>query len=88
MPEHVTPETKAHPVLFLILFIPLGVSNGYVVVSLGYLLTQHGVSVASVAVLASISLAAQFWKFLWAPLVDTTLTSRAGTSSPARRPDC
>jgi MFS family permease len=77
VPEHVTPEQKKHPVLFLVLFIPLGVSNGYVVVALGYLLAQHGVSVESVAVLASISLAAQFWKFLWAPLVDTTLTIKS-----------
>ncbi|MEI9932103.1 MAG: MFS transporter [Rhizomicrobium sp.] len=76
MPEHVTPETKAHPVLYLILFFPMGISNGYVVVTLGYLLSQHNVSVAAVATLAALSLTPQMWKFLWAPLVDTTLTVR------------
>jgi MFS transporter, PAT family, beta-lactamase induction signal transducer AmpG len=76
MPEHVTPETKAHPVLFLILFFPMGISNGYVVVTLGYLLSQHHVSVTDVATLAALSLIPQMWKFLWAPLVDTTLTIR------------
>jgi len=74
MPEHVTPEGKAHPVLFLILFLPLGITNGYVVVTLAYLLAQHGVTVAGVAGLAALSLLPQTWKVLWAPLVDTTLT--------------
>ena len=53
MPERITPERSAHPVLFLILFLPMGVSNGYVVVTLGYLLTHAGVSVAAVAGLVS-----------------------------------
>ncbi len=74
MPEHVTPEGKAHPVLFLILFLPLGITNGYVVVTLAYLLAQNGVSVAAIAGLAALSLLPQTWKVLWAPLVDTTLT--------------
>ncbi len=74
MPEHVTPEPKAHPVLFLILFLPLGITNGYVVVTLGYLLAQHGVSVADIAALAALSLLPQTWKVIWAPLVDTTMT--------------
>ena len=74
MPEHVTPESKAHPVLFLILFLPLGITNGYAVVTLAYLLSHAGVSVAAVAGLAALSLFPQTWKFLWAPVVDTTLT--------------
>jgi MFS transporter, PAT family, beta-lactamase induction signal transducer AmpG len=71
------PEQKAHPVLFLVLFLPLGISNGYVVVTLGYLLSQNHVSVASVAALGALSLFPQTWKFFWAPLVDTTLTIRS-----------
>ncbi|HVU21796.1 MAG TPA: MFS transporter [Rhizomicrobium sp.] len=74
MPEHVTPEGKAHPVLYLILFLPLGITNGYVVVTLAYLLAQKGVGVAAIAGLAAWSLFPQTWKVLWAPLVDTTLT--------------
>ncbi len=77
MPEHVTPEGKAHPVLFLILFLPLGITNGYVVVTLAYLLAQNGVSVAAVAGLVAFSLLPQTWKVLWAPLVDTTLTLKS-----------
>ena len=74
MPEHVTPESRAHPVLFLILFLPLGITNGYVVVTLAYLLANKGVSVEAVAGLAALSLFPQTWKVIWAPLVDTTLT--------------
>lgn len=72
--ERVTPERLAHPVLFLILFLPMGITNGYVIVTLGYLLTHAGVSVPSVAGLVAVSLLPQTWKFLWAPIVDTTLS--------------
>jgi len=77
MPEHVTPEGKVHPVLFLILFLPLGITNGYVVVTLAYLLSQAGIGVAAIAGLAAWSLFPQTWKVLWAPLVDTTLTIKS-----------
>ena len=77
MPEHVTPEGKTHPVLFLILFLPLGITNGYVVVTLAYLLSQAGIGVAAIAGLAAWSLFPQTWKVLWAPLVDTTLTIKS-----------
>jgi MFS family permease len=76
LPEHVEPESKAHPVLFLILFLPVGITNGYVVVTLSYLLSQAGVSVASIASLAALSLLPLTWKVLWAPLVDTTLNNK------------
>jgi MFS family permease len=74
MPERVTPEPWAHPVLFLILFLPLGITNGYVVVTLAYLLSHAGVSVEAIAGLAALSLLPQTWKVIWAPIVDTTLT--------------
>jgi len=77
VPERATPVPSAHPVLFLILFLPMGISNGYVVVTLGYLLTHVGVSVSDVAWLVGVSLYPQVWKFLWAPIVDTTLTNKS-----------
>lgn len=76
MPEHVEPARKAHPILFLIMFLPLGITNGYVVVTLAYLLSHAGVSVAAIAALAAWSLFPQTWKFVWAPLVDTTLNNK------------
>jgi len=65
-----------HPVIFLLLCIPFGAATGYVSVTLVYLLSHAGVSVASVAGMLAISLLPQTWKVLWAPIVDTTLTSK------------
>lgn len=64
----------AHPFLFTILILPMGVSSGYVTVTLGYLLSQAGVSVEKIAALVAASLLPHIFKFLWAPLVDSSLT--------------
>jgi len=66
----------AHPILFLILFLPLGITNGYVVVTLAYILSQAGVGVAAIAALVAWSLFPQTWKVVWAPIVDTTLNNK------------
>jgi MFS transporter, PAT family, beta-lactamase induction signal transducer AmpG len=69
-------ERATHPAAFLVLLFPFGASSGYIVVTLGYLLSHRGVSVAAVAGLTAISLIPQTWKFVWAPVVDTTLTPK------------
>jgi MFS family permease len=66
-----------HPVVFLLLIVPFGLSTGYLTVTLGYQLTQKGVAAADVAGLIALSYLPQTWKFLWAPLVDTTLTRKS-----------
>ena len=76
MPERVSPERSAHPVLFLILFLPLGISNGYAVVTLIYLLSEAHVGVNDLATLATVSLLPQMGKFLLGPVVDITLTNK------------
>ena len=63
-----------HPFLFTILILPMGVSAGYVSVTLGYLLSQAGVSVEKIAALVAATLLPHILKFLWAPLVDTTFS--------------
>jgi PAT family beta-lactamase induction signal transducer AmpG len=72
------PQAKAspHPVAFLILCLPFGAASGYLVVTLAYLLRQAGVGVLDIAWLISLSFWPQVLKFLWAPVVDTTLTSK------------
>jgi MFS family permease len=65
-----------HPIIYLLLCVPFGASNGYLVVTLGYLLHQAGVSVGAIAALVAIAFIPQTWKFLWAPIVDTTMTSK------------
>ncbi len=72
--ENPTDPKPAHPLIFLILVLPFGVVSGYVTVALGYLLTKDGVSVQAVAALVGASLLPQVFKFLWAPLVDATLS--------------
>jgi len=69
-------KRPTHPVLFLILFVPMGISNGYVVVTLAYLLAAAGIDAVGIAALGAWSLVPQTWKFLGGPLVDTTLTNK------------
>jgi MFS family permease len=74
--ERVVPERSTHPVLFLLMFVPMGISNGYVVVTLAYLLAAAGVSVDAIAMLGVWSLLPQAFKVLAGPLVDATLTNK------------
>lgn len=63
-----------HPFLFTILILPMGVSTGYVSVTLGYLLSAAGVSVEKIAALVAAGMLPHIFKFIWAPLVDATLS--------------
>lgn len=72
-----TGERKAaHPIAFLVLYLPFGAAAGFGNVTLAFLLRQHGVSVPAVAALVAMNLLPNTWKVLWAPLVDTTLSAR------------
>ena len=70
------PARSAHPIVFLFLIVPFGAMGGYLSVAIGYQLTQAGVSVEEVAALVAVSLVPQTWKFLWAPIADTTWTRK------------
>jgi MFS transporter, PAT family, beta-lactamase induction signal transducer AmpG len=76
MTERLLPDSRLRPVVYITLFMPMGITNGYAVVSLAYLLSQAGVSVGAIAGLVGLSLLPQTWRALWAPLVDATLTVR------------
>ena len=67
----------AHPVVFLVLYLPYGIASGYVTVTLGWLLTHAGASVGQVAALAGMAVLPNTWKVAWAPLIDTTLSAKA-----------
>jgi MFS transporter, PAT family, beta-lactamase induction signal transducer AmpG len=62
-----------HPWIFMVLILPFGMMSGYLTVALAYLLTEAGVSVGDVAGLVALSFVPHTWKFLWAPVADTTL---------------
>ena len=67
---------RTHPIVFLVLILPFGVMSGYLTVAVAYLLTKAGVSVEQIAELIAVSFIPQTWKFLWAPLADTTLSRK------------
>ncbi|HEX4051902.1 MAG TPA: MFS transporter [Steroidobacteraceae bacterium] len=65
-----------HPSVFLALYLPFGIANGYVIVTLAYLLPPEGLSISQVAGVIALLYLPQTWKVLWAPIVDTTLSIR------------
>ena len=60
----------------MVLIAPFGTMAGYVSVSIAYHLKQAGVPVAQVAGIVALELLPHTWKFLWAPVTDTTLTQK------------
>ena len=65
-----------HPAVFLFLFLPFGAIPGYVTVTLAFLLADSGVGMETVAGLVALAVLPHTWKVLWAPVVDTTLSTR------------
>jgi len=65
-----------HPVVFAVLNYPFGALAGYLTVAIAYDLAQSGVNLEAIGALIAISFIPNTWKFLWAPVVDTTLTPR------------
>lgn len=63
----------AHPSVFLFLILPFGAMSGYLTVAVAYRLSQAGLGVDQIADLVAVSFIPHTWKFLWAPVVDTTL---------------
>jgi hypothetical protein len=59
------------PAVFLPLFAPFGISNGYVTVTLAFLLGRAGLSAVAITTIIAATLWVQTWKVLWAPIVDT-----------------
>jgi PAT family beta-lactamase induction signal transducer AmpG len=65
-----------HPAVFMFLILPFGAMAGYLVITVVYLLTQAGVGVEDSAALVALSYVPHTWKFLWAPIADTTLSRK------------
>ncbi|MGA7721628.1 MAG: MFS transporter [Ignavibacteriaceae bacterium] len=58
----------------MLLILPYGIMGGYITVTIAFLLTKAGIPLVQVAPLVAMTLLPNILKFLWAPLVDTTLT--------------
>jgi len=69
-------RSHPHPSIYLLLNLPFGAVSGYLSVALAYSLARHGMPVEQIGALIAIYLLPQAWKFLWAPIVDTTMTRR------------
>lgn len=65
-----------HPFAYTVLIVPFGAIGGYVSVAMAFLATQYGLSVEDGALLIASGVAPHVWKFLWAPITDTTLTRK------------
>ena len=61
------------PAVYLVLMLPFGVMGGYLTVAVAYQLSHAGLSVEAIAALIAASYIPHTWKFLWAPIADTTL---------------
>jgi MFS family permease len=64
------------PFTFFFLVLPFGISTGYMSVTLPFLLTGAGLSVAAAAAIVALGASANTFRFLWGPLTDLTLTLR------------
>jgi PAT family beta-lactamase induction signal transducer AmpG len=71
--EKLMQTRHAHPVVFLFLIAPFGMMSGFLSVTLGYVLAQAGLGTEQIAGLIAVSYIPHSWKFLWAPIADTTL---------------
>jgi predicted MFS family arabinose efflux permease len=56
--------------------MPTGISSGFVCIVLPFILTQAGFSVATAGYVVAIAVSANFFRFLWGPIADFTLTPR------------
>ena len=70
------PRPYTHPLVFLLLVIPFGAASGFLGVTIVYLLGRSGVDPVTIAVLTGLSFLPHTFKFLYAPLVDLTLTRK------------
>jgi MFS family permease len=67
---------STRPGTFFFLVLPYGISNGFVSITLPFILTCAGFSVATAASVVAIGLSANLWRFLWGPVADLTLSAR------------
>ncbi|HVU22836.1 MAG TPA: MFS transporter, partial [Opitutus sp.] len=68
--------SSTRPGLFFFLVLPYGINNGFVTITLPFVLTRAGFPVAAAASIVAAGLSANLWRFLWGPVADLTLSAR------------
>lgn len=71
-----SPRPPPHPVVWTVLYVPFGALSGFVTVALTFLATRHGLSITEGSLLNGAQLLTSWLKWLWAPLVDITLSPK------------
>src|SRR5437868_15064789 len=66
---------STHPFVFFFLVLPYGISSGFVSITLPFILTRVGFSVALAESFVAVGVSANLWRFLWGPVGDLTLTA-------------
>ena len=69
-------DAPRYVAVFALLYVPFGITNGYIGVTLGYLLAHAGISTAAIGGVVAVGVSMQIWKFLWAPLIDMFFSYR------------
>jgi PAT family beta-lactamase induction signal transducer AmpG len=67
-------QSRANPVVFLFLVLPSGISQGFISVSLPFILTQHGIPVAVAATITALGISTNIGRFLLAPMTDISFS--------------
>src|SRR5690242_11869409 len=63
-----------HPSVFLLLNLPFGITSGYIVVAIPFLVTRAGLSVLTAASIVGIAITPKALKVFWSPVADVCLT--------------
>jgi MFS transporter, PAT family, beta-lactamase induction signal transducer AmpG len=66
----------AKPYYIFFIMMPGGISLGFATVTLPYILTHNGFTVAGTAAIVALGVSASLWRFLWGPIADLTLSLR------------
>lgn len=69
-------ERSSPAFTYFFLILPFGISNGFLGVTLPFVLSEEGWSVAAIAALVAIGGSSNLWRFAWSPIVDLTLSTR------------
>lgn len=69
-------QTFTKPFYIFFLVMPAGICMGFATVTLPYLLTQNGFTVATTAGIVAVGVSANLWRFLWGPIADLSLSLR------------
>lgn len=62
------------PWVFIFLLLPAGISVGFACITLPFVLSEKNIPVATIGYITAIGASANLYRFLWAPVVDTTLS--------------